>query len=177
MSDASSSIEVIARVRPMNGASVISRATTEVVTVDSDATTLLVGGQRFSFSAVAGGNTSQESFFDLAGRRVCDAALAGYNCTLFAYGQTGSGKTHTIYGGAGESRGLLPRTLEYIFAQMRAAEVASGGKTEFTAKASFLEVRSRYGGRRNCSLQGGKKTQKYSPPPSFPTTLPPPDLQ
>ena len=117
-------------------------ATSEVVSVDADATTLVVGGQRFSFSAAAGGSVSQESFFDLAGRRVCDAALGGYNCTLFAYGQTGSGKTHTIYGGAqAEARGLLPRMLEYIFLQMRAAEVASGGKIEYTAKASFLEVR------------------------------------
>ncbi len=136
--------------RPMNGASVVSRGGAEVVTVDPDGATLVVSGQqRFSFSAAAGGGVGQEAFFELAGRRACDAALAGYNSTVFAYGQTGSGKTHTIYGaGGGEGRGLLPRALEYVFSQMRAAEAASGGKTVYTAKASFLEVR---GGRRRAS--------------------------
>ena len=45
----------------------------------------------------------------------------GYNCTIFAYGQTGAGKTYTMMGVNSErndfleDRGLIPRTLEYIF--------------------------------------------------------------
>ena len=36
---------------------------------------------------------------------------------MFAYGQTGSGKTFTITGGAERyvDRGIIPRTLTYIF--------------------------------------------------------------
>lgn len=30
--------------------------------------------------------------------QLLDAALAGYNVTIFAYGQTGSGKTYTMSG-------------------------------------------------------------------------------
>jgi Cdc6-like AAA superfamily ATPase len=47
--------------------------------------------------------------------------LEGYNCTIFAYGQTGSGKTFTMMGvdpaheQYHELRGLIPRTLEYLF--------------------------------------------------------------
>jgi hypothetical protein len=46
---------------------------------------------------------------------------AGYNCCIFAYGQTGAGKTFTMMGvnyedtNYFELRGLIPRTLEYLF--------------------------------------------------------------
>ena len=43
--------------------------------------------------------------------------LSGYNGTIFAYGQTGSGKTFTMTGGTSnyDDRGLIPRTISYIF--------------------------------------------------------------
>ncbi len=46
-----------------------------------------------------------------------DTVLEGFNGTVFAYGQTGSGKTFTITGGAERyaDRGLIPRTLSYLF--------------------------------------------------------------
>lgn len=49
------------------------------------------------------------------------SVLAGYNGTIFAYGQTGSGKTFTITGGAEHycDRGIIPRTLSYIFNQLQ----------------------------------------------------------
>lgn len=49
------------------------------------------------------------------------SVLAGYNGTIFAYGQTGSGKTFTITGGAERysDRGIIPRTLSYIFGQLQ----------------------------------------------------------
>lgn len=49
------------------------------------------------------------------------SVLAGYNGTIFAYGQTGSGKTFTITGGAERysDRGIIPRTLSYIFHQLQ----------------------------------------------------------
>jgi kinesin family member 6/9 len=46
--------------------------------------------------------------------------MDGYNGTIFAYGQTGSGKTFTITGGAERyvDRGIIPRSISYIFKQM-----------------------------------------------------------
>lgn len=43
--------------------------------------------------------------------------MAGYNGTIFAYGQTGSGKTYTMTGSRAnfQERGIIPRTLSYIF--------------------------------------------------------------
>eukprot|EP00759_Apiculatamorpha_spiralis_P002850 PhF_6_TR11256/c0_g1_i1/m.18158 len=41
---------------------------------------------------------TQETVFAVTGKPIVDAALKGYNGTIFAYGQTGSGKTHTMFG-------------------------------------------------------------------------------
>jgi kinesin family protein 6/9 len=61
----------------------------------------------------------QEKIFDKIARDVVDSALDGYNGTIFAYGQTGSGKTFTMTGGTEsyDDRGIIPRTLSYIFNQ------------------------------------------------------------
>ena len=194
---ADTTIEVIARIRPPRSGAA------SVVSVEADGQTLLVSGDaRFAFSAAAGPSATQEALFELAGRRASDAALAGYNVTLFAYGQTGSGKTHTIYGPAAApdgrpsaERGLLPRTLEYVFAQVRAVEAASGGKIKFAVKASFLEVRVREGsagggrlffcrGRQGAvaaSASAVIHTNAHTRPPHpalpAPPRAPPPDLQ
>ena len=61
--------------------------------------------------------TRQETVFEKIGKDVVDSCLEGYNGTIFAYGQTGSGKTFTMTGGAERysDRGLIPRTLSYLF--------------------------------------------------------------
>ncbi|KFV87412.1 Kinesin-like KIF6, partial [Struthio camelus australis] len=63
--------------------------------------------------------------------------LAGYNGTIFAYGQTGSGKTFTITGGAERyrDRGIIPRTLSYIFHQLQ-----KDSSKVYTTHVSYLEI-------------------------------------
>ncbi|NWH78721.1 KIF6 protein, partial [Piaya cayana] len=63
--------------------------------------------------------------------------LAGYNGTIFAYGQTGSGKTFTITGGAEHynDRGVIPRTLSYIFDQLQ-----KDSSKVYTTHVSYLEI-------------------------------------
>nr|XP_035929878.1 kinesin-like protein KIF6 isoform X2 [Halichoerus grypus] len=63
--------------------------------------------------------------------------LAGYNGTILAYGQTGSGKTFTITGGAERysDRGIIPRTLSYIFEQLQ-----KDSSTIHTTHISYLEI-------------------------------------
>ncbi|XP_071404124.1 kinesin-like protein KIF6 [Pithys albifrons albifrons] len=63
--------------------------------------------------------------------------LAGYNGTVFAYGQTGSGKTFTITGGAERysDRGIIPRTLSYIFDQLQ-----KDSSKVYTTHVSYLEI-------------------------------------
>ena len=71
----------------------------------------------FKFDQVFDMDTKQEKVFDKVAKDVVDSALEGFNGTVFAYGQTGSGKTFTMTGGSGsyDDRGLIPRTLSYIF--------------------------------------------------------------
>ncbi|XP_014991776.2 kinesin-like protein KIF6 isoform X6 [Macaca mulatta] len=63
--------------------------------------------------------------------------LEGYNGTIFAYGQTGSGKTFTITGGAERysDRGIIPRTLSYIFEQLQ-----KDSSKMYTTHISYLEI-------------------------------------
>lgn len=55
------------------------------------------------------------------------SVLAGYNGTIFAYGQTDSGKTFTITGGAKRysDRGIIPRTLSYLFERFSQVSTAA----------------------------------------------------
>ncbi len=68
------------------------------------------------------------------------AALDGFNGTIFAYGQTGSGKTFSITGGTDcyADRGIIPRALSMLF-------------NEFKRRSDF-------------SYQAGRRPQPLLPP-------------
>ena len=68
--------------------------------------------------------------------------MEGYNATIFAYGQTGSGKTFTITGGAERyaDRGLIPRTLQYIF-----KEIQKDPHSTYHVHVSYLEIYNEVG--------------------------------
>jgi hypothetical protein len=73
----------------------------------------------FSFDRVYWTDTAQEEIFNTVCKGHIEHCLKGYNSCAFAYGQTGSGKTHTMFGDKqGDVRGLVPRTVEYLFAQV-----------------------------------------------------------
>ncbi len=91
----------------------------------------------FRFDKIFDCQTTQEQIFNEVAKEVIDSTIDGYNGTIFAYGQTGSGKTYTITGGV-ESislRGIIPRTLSYIFDETKK-------RTLFTWKVyiSYLEI-------------------------------------
>lgn len=46
--------------------------------------------QEFRFDGIYGEDATQEDVFDGVARDAVDAALAGFNSTVFAYGQTGA---------------------------------------------------------------------------------------
>lgn len=59
----------------------------------------------------------QIDVYKFTGRPLVDAAMEGFNSTIFAYGQTGSGKTFSMMGVLGneELKGLVPRIIEDLF--------------------------------------------------------------
>ncbi|KAA0161927.1 hypothetical protein FNF31_03504 [Cafeteria roenbergensis] len=90
----------------------------------------------FKFDTVFGPSATQQDVFDDVSMFV-QSALDGFQVCLFSYGQTGSGKTHTMQGGAGDGRGLIPRSVEQILKTTR--EMRRQGWV-YTLEASFLEI-------------------------------------
>ena len=70
-----------------------------------------------TFDNVYGANTIQKNLYDETAAPIVDAAMEGYNGTIFAYGQTGAGKTFTMEGvpDPPELRGIIPNTFRHIF--------------------------------------------------------------
>jgi len=90
----------------------------------------------FQFDTVFGPSAQQEEVF----REVQDlvqSAVDGYNVTIMAYGQTGAGKTHTMYGGRGEQRGVVPRTIDAIF---KVTSKLDPGRFSPTVKSYLVEL-------------------------------------
>lgn len=52
--------------------------------------------------------------FDTIVKPIVDAAVNGFNGTVFAYGQTSSGKTYTMMGTL-EEPGVIPLAVEHMF--------------------------------------------------------------
>ncbi|XP_040585435.1 kinesin-like protein KIF6 [Mesocricetus auratus] len=92
---------------------------------------------KFKFQRIFDQDAKQEIIFEVIAKPVAESALAGYNGTIFAYGQTGSGKTFTITGGAERysDRGIIPRTLSYIFEQLQ-----KDSSKIYTTHISYLEI-------------------------------------
>ncbi|KAM6085069.1 kinesin-like protein KIF6 isoform 1-T1 [Theristicus caerulescens] len=91
----------------------------------------------FKFQKIFDQEAKQDVVFDNIAKPVAECVLAGYNGTIFAYGQTGSGKTFTITGGAERysDRGIIPRTLSYIFDQLQ-----KDSSKVYTTHVSYLEI-------------------------------------
>lgn len=63
-----------------------------------------------------------------------DAALEGYNATIFAYGQTSSGKTHSMLGSA-DDPGVTRRSIQEVFELVRKST-----DRQFLLRASYIEI-------------------------------------
>eukprot|EP00661_Eupelagonemidae_sp_cell13_P006507 gene6508-3878_t len=144
-------IRIAVRVRPTKNPSGFWSMSREKGTLEFDIPREVADGlvnnsrttHKFKFDNMVSMDATQSDVFDELARPVIDDALNGFNATLFAYGQTGSGKTFTITGGAERyvDRGIIPRTISYIFAEFeRRANDASGGGAQHTMHVSYLEI-------------------------------------
>ncbi|KAM4692828.1 kinesin-like protein KIF6 [Discoglossus pictus] len=141
-------IQIYARVKPSRRQAGIYSVSNEEVSascleiiVPRDLADGFVNNKResykFRFQETFDQEAKQEAVFDRIAKPVAESVLAGYNGTIFAYGQTGSGKTFTITGGAERysDRGIIPRTLSYIFEQLQ-----KDSSKIYTVYISYLEI-------------------------------------
>tara|TARA_B110000208_G_scaffold52296_1_gene68659 strand:+ start:2042 stop:4942 length:2901 start_codon:yes stop_codon:yes gene_type:complete len=151
-------IKVYVRARPPDGRSTMAREFVEVTAKDGLPRKLtLRGGESrrhgehaFLFDQVFTPEATQQNVFDAVGKPLVDHALKGFNSCCFAYGQTGSGKTYSIFGDnntvesgglglkgtASKGRGIIPRSLEYLFRTL------NDQRSDMTSEISvqFLEM-------------------------------------
>nr|XP_012220957.1 PREDICTED: kinesin-like protein KIF20B isoform X1 [Linepithema humile] len=74
-------------------------------------------GKKFTFSQTFGPETTQLELFKQTVQQQMIEFLAGHNCTIMTYGTTNSGKSYTLQG-TNTSPGLIPRALEFVFANI-----------------------------------------------------------
>ncbi|XP_015428418.1 PREDICTED: centromere-associated protein E-like [Dufourea novaeangliae] len=92
------------------------------------------GDGGFCFDHIFDMNTSNADVFDVIVKPIVDAAVNGFNGTVFAYGQTSSGKTYTMMG-TSEEPGIVPLAIDHMF-----DAIANTVGREFLLRISYLEI-------------------------------------
>ena len=92
----------------------------------------------FKFCSVFDSTVPQQQIFDEVAVEMIDRFVDGFNGTVFAYGQTASGKTYTIEGSGRqyEERGLIPRTISYVYSILDKRRE----EEDITIHISFMEI-------------------------------------
>ncbi|XP_065172752.1 kinesin-like protein KIF6, partial [Atheta coriaria] len=90
----------------------------------------------FKFDKVFEPHSSQDDIFNIIAKPIIHDVFSGINATIFAYGATGSGKTYTLTGSQTkyEERGLIPRTIEYLF------QLVTNKMSNYMFFISYLEI-------------------------------------
>ncbi|XP_072755819.1 uncharacterized protein Root [Anoplolepis gracilipes] len=102
--------------------------------VPTDAELKKRGDGGFQFDHIFDTNASNNDVFDNIVKPIVDAAVKGFNGTVFAYGQTSSGKTYTMMG-TPEEPGIIPLAVEHMF-----DAIANTSGREFLLRVSYLEI-------------------------------------
>jgi len=91
---------------------------------------------KYGFNRVFSPDSTQNEVW-LATEPLVQSALDGMAVTCFAYGQTGAGKTHTMIGDR-ENPGLIPRSVEKLFAAKR--DIEQDGNGTVSIRVELLEI-------------------------------------
>ncbi|KAJ3215209.1 Kinesin-like protein kif3b [Dinochytrium kinnereticum] len=93
--------------------------------------------KQFTFDAAFDESSSQIEVYNSTARIIVDAALNGFNGTVFCYGQTGTGKTFSMQGipNVPNLRGIIPNAFNHIF-----DHISRAVHKKFLVRISFLEI-------------------------------------
>ncbi|UMM29988.1 hypothetical protein L5515_012068 [Caenorhabditis briggsae] len=134
-------IKTYGRIRPSANGSGTSPlvSTDKAVNVDLDN-----GRKTYELHRIFNSAATQEDVFACVSKKIVEDSADGFNGTVFAYGQTGSGKTHTMLGPTNswsdpEHKGLIPRSIEYLF-ELLDAKTREFQKFTFSVNVEFVEL-------------------------------------
>ncbi|KAJ1959463.1 hypothetical protein IWQ62_004602, partial [Dispira parvispora] len=128
-------IKVICRVRPF-----LKHEPQDETVITSDRTMKIVNQRNpsevfmYNFDACYNATATQPDIFQRDVRPIVDNIFQGLDATIFCYGVTGAGKTHTIQG-TDKDPGIIPRTVEYLFANKRMRR-----KLRYSITCSYFEI-------------------------------------
>ncbi|KAJ2938833.1 hypothetical protein O0L34_g18458 [Tuta absoluta] len=88
----------------------------------------------FTFDKVYDKETKTQEVYNDIAKPIVEAALAGFNGTIFAYGQTSSGKTYTMTG-TEESPGIIPMAVLNLFDTIKTKT-----DRDFLVRVSYIEI-------------------------------------
>ncbi|KAJ0183097.1 hypothetical protein K1T71_001073 [Dendrolimus kikuchii] len=122
-------VQVYLRLKPCNVPNNLYEVRSDKSIVTSLDTTTAGHGRRtqhnvskmYTFSKIFPPECSQKEIFEVVVKDNLKKLPDGHNFTLLTYGPSGSGKTYTLMGTVG-SPGLVPRSLEYVFKLVDAAQ-------------------------------------------------------
>ncbi|XP_072755848.1 uncharacterized protein [Anoplolepis gracilipes] len=100
--------------------------------VPTDAELKKRGDGGFQFDHIFDTNASNNDVFNNIVKPIVDAAVKGFNGTVFAYRQTSSGRTYTMMG-TPEEPGIIPLAVEHMF-----DAIANTFGREFLLRLIFL---------------------------------------
>lgn len=134
-SEGSENIKVGVRIRPLNERELANggvkkwraEALSAVKEIDGEAT--------FVFDRVYDEDASTIDVYREQGHIVIQKFMQGFHGCIFCYGQTGSGKTHTMYGDRKKNPGIVPISVDQIFANI---EESKG--TDFLLRCCYVEI-------------------------------------
>ncbi|XP_063379852.1 centromere-associated protein E-like [Cydia fagiglandana] len=91
-------------------------------------------GVQYTFDKVYDVKTKTEDVYEDVAKPIVEAAIAGFNGTIFAYGQTSSGKTYTM-SGTETSPGIIQLAVLNLFEQIKCIP-----DRDFLVRVSFIEI-------------------------------------
>jgi hypothetical protein len=140
-------VRVAVRLRPFNKRELALKSAS-VVTIDGGTTVKVAdpsappdkaeaAERAFTFDHAYDVDSTQAQVYADVGAPILDAALKGFNCTIFAYGQTGSGKTWSMLGGGGPGEeGIIPLLNAALFARVGTAKAATAAAAAAASSAA-----------------------------------------
>ncbi|GMY19366.1 kinesin-like protein kin-7o [Fagus crenata] len=89
---------------------------------------------KFEFDRIFGDDCNNFEVYQACTKEIVNAAVRGFNGTVFAYGQTNSGKTYTMRG-SGTEPGVIPLSVRDLF-----KTIQQDVDREFLLRMSYMEI-------------------------------------